>query len=1443
MFYFIWSNKFWITKFSLLLGLLSVKFVTGNLSLRISPPSKLTQQSKVAANFPFDPPIIIQVLRNGALLTTGPDSSLEVKAAINDSSKCLSADATFSLKNGSGIFPGSICEVTTAPLTLSFSAVSSQGVLTSDSTNAFVVVGEIHLALFHQDRRYLNGRYEEFLRDNIDTINTGKYNYPTRMVFPGRTLYMKSYYYPDNIPESALKAFFQMQDYHQKYPEKKAYGIIGFNDNDLSKTIYPFAMMNKYAVTTYREDTLTEFNDKNKYPYLNRIGYDDNIMYHGLLVYLKERKWNKIIIIQSVLTSFRSEFYIEALRLGIEVVAKYVISDVTDLDSEPYGKLNDMYTSVKASGIRLIVTPAKGDTSVLIYTEAIRASVTCTDGYQWVGYQNADDFPSSNSPPYCHIDKNSLCVLRFKGMTFNSPMYLVDGWDTPEWNMIWNKWLEGDVDKSLGQTRDFPLEDPGSFGSIFALARDCLSTKILAMERLIASNLTINGETLSTEILKNTDFHGLTGQVTLDPETGERINYVARVSQLWPNTNYYSITYMEQIIRFGYIAWWDWSLMPSLNTHTLYNIKNTNTTTVVEMKTEGGQLALQRALYFNDLNLLVGYIEVDQKFKNKRSFKAYQGFFSYTYQKQVKMVLDPYADPVYIDNVVEDRIEYVPAPYYCNNTCGGSVLDPSDINVFQNGKCILQDVCSCNMDAAGQILWSGVNCQFPVCHAGCKQGVCTAPNQCDCFEGYSGEDCVTPICSSCSSGGICVSPELCVCNPGHFGSACEQKCTCVNGICHDGVAGDGTCSKCNPGYTGANCNISLVALILPLIIGLVLSGLGIFFLARFLIKRAKDKAALYNNDWIVTWSDIKHYDEATGRSNMHMSALSMDKSAARKKINSGSWQGIDVHYQKIDKETISLTDTIRLEVKHMRDISHINIANFLGCVIEAPNISILMEFQPKGSLDDIMSNEDIKVPWNFRFAFIKGILKGLQYLHNSEIKSHGRLKSSNILVDNRWTVKLTGFGLHSFKSNQKGVGVFNPLEINKNIDQSTANYFSLLWTSPEILKTGVYHLNHVGRGSVEGDIYSLGMVLSEMCSRSFPFADLDLEKADVIRLICGQKDDDLLKAWKDYVSKSNAEAGGFVRPCIKDTEWPAKYEKRKALKKLMEACWHEDPTLRPSIKECIVQVDRIDPQKGELMDNLVTMLEKYSNNLENIVTKRTKQLAIEKQKTEDLVSRLLPKSVAEDLKQGKRVEPETFDFVTIYFSDIVGFTSIAKRSTPMEVVALLNDMYTCFDSIAANYDVYKVETIGDAYMIVSGLPNRNGDLHAGEICTTALDLMYAVGNFKIAHLPDTGLHLRAGIHTGMVVSGVVGLKMPRYCLFGDTVASASKMESSGSPMRIQISDYTYQILLRLKGYRCEFRHEYELKGKGMVKTYWLIGKDGYDKIMPDWTQFEPEPGH
>lgn len=102
-----------------------------------------------------------------------------------------------------------------------------------------------------------------------------------------------------------------------------------------------------------------------------------------------------------------------------------------------------------------------------------------------------------------------------------------------------------------------------------------------------------------------------------------------------------------------------------------------------------------------------------------------------------------------------------------------------------------------------------------------------------------------------------------------------------------------------------------------------------------------------------------------------------------------------------------------------------------------------------------------------------------------------------------------------------------------------------------------------------------------------------------------------------------------------------------------------------------------------------------------------------------------------------------------------------------------------FDRIIKRYDVYKVETIGDAYMVVSGLPIRNGDKHAGEIATMALNLLEAVKEFTIPHRPTQQLLLRIGIHTGSCATGVVGNTMPRYCLFGDTVNTASRMESTG----------------------------------------------------------------
>ncbi|KAM9830636.1 uncharacterized protein ACBT44_005438 [Syngnathus typhle] len=245
-------------------------------------------------------------------------------------------------------------------------------------------------------------------------------------------------------------------------------------------------------------------------------------------------------------------------------------------------------------------------------------------------------------------------------------------------------------------------------------------------------------------------------------------------------------------------------------------------------------------------------------------------------------------------------------------------------------------------------------------------------------------------------------------------------------------------------------------------------------------------------------------------------------------------------------------------------------------------------------------------------------------------------------------------------------------------------------------------------------------------------------------------------------------------------------------------------------------------------------IENYAQSL----TEKTEDLRRQRRLAEDLLHQMLPKSVAKQLRRHKHVEAESYEKVTIFFSDIVGFTSISASCTPLQVVEMLNNLYVCFDTRIDSHDVYKVETIGDAYMVVSGLPEKNGDRHADEIAKMALDLIAAVRQVCIPHMPNQRLQLRAGIHTGPCVAGIVGYKMPRYCLFGDTVNTASRMESTSLPQKIHTSSATYLALTKDFAYELQLRGEIEIKGKGKMNTYWLIGHKNYsvqnDSLVCHW---------
>ncbi|CAL4155070.1 unnamed protein product, partial [Meganyctiphanes norvegica] len=227
---------------------------------------------------------------------------------------------------------------------------------------------------------------------------------------------------------------------------------------------------------------------------------------------------------------------------------------------------------------------------------------------------------------------------------------------------------------------------------------------------------------------------------------------------------------------------------------------------------------------------------------------------------------------------------------------------------------------------------------------------------------------------------------------------------------------------------------------------------------------------------------------------------------------------------------------------------------------------------------------------------------------------------------------------------------------------------------------------------------------------------------------------------------------------------------------------------------------------------------------------KTYELRYEKKRSDKLLYQMLPPTVAIQLKQRKQVSAETYESVTIYFSDIVGFTELSSESTPMQVISLLNSLYKMFDSRIELYEVYKIETIGDAYMVASGLPQRGEDNNKkGKLPYIMLDISNNIQLFILHKLPNGRPQvrkIRIGIHTGPVVAGVVGSKMPRYTLFGESVNIASKMESTGLPFKIHITVSTKESLDKVGGFIMKLRGEMEIKGKGSMETFWLIGKHG-----------------
>uniref|UniRef100_A0A1I8ELQ4 guanylate cyclase n=1 Tax=Wuchereria bancrofti TaxID=6293 RepID=A0A1I8ELQ4_WUCBA len=529
----------------------------------------------------------------------------------------------------------------------------------------------------------------------------------------------------------------------------------------------------------------------------------------------------------------------------------------------------------------------------------------------------------------------------------------------------------------------------------------------------------------------------------------------------------------------------------------------------------------------------------------------------------------------------------------------------------------------------------------------------------------------------------------------------------------------------------------------------------------------------YRMMWKISKEDLKVIE--TKRSKEH--AISDNLSHKRRQLESYALVGTlkaeficFKQYKRIPWNKAQLKFLYEL-----KSLNHNNLTNFIGiCYNDLDRFYVLHTLIERASLEDFIYDHQFNVDNTFKCAFIRDILKGLQYLHKSSIGYHGMLSLKTCMIDTNWVLKLTNFGISTM--------------LNELIDQ---NYILYITVAPELL-TGIQIGWNFPKGTVVGDIYSFGMMLYSIIFRIKPFDRLSLKEV-----------------LHNVVEKS-------LRPQIDN-------DNSDPLITLMCECWNSVPEERPKLENIRQTIRTIfSNSKGNLVDQMIKMNEKYAQELEHIVAERTSLLVEAQEQTDRLLCEMLPPSIAAQLKAGETIIPRNYESVTVGFCQIVEFMYLMEHCTPAQVISFLNEAFMTFDEIIKCHDAYKVETTGETYMMASGVPSENGGRHIFEIAEIALKIREKTLAYKVTAAPNWHLRVRIGFHCGPIAAGVIGLRSPRYCLFGDTVNFASRMQSNCEANQIQVAESTAKILMENSKYNLTKRGVVHVKGKGYLFNYYYF---------------------
>ncbi|XP_055351616.1 atrial natriuretic peptide receptor 1-like [Paramacrobiotus metropolitanus] len=478
------------------------------------------------------------------------------------------------------------------------------------------------------------------------------------------------------------------------------------------------------------------------------------------------------------------------------------------------------------------------------------------------------------------------------------------------------------------------------------------------------------------------------------------------------------------------------------------------------------------------------------------------------------------------------------------------------------------------------------------------------------------------------------------------------------------------------------------------------------------------------------------------------------------------------------RQQIKLTKKTETLLTIVYNCVHPNVNRFIGLAFEEGLMMLISEYCKRGTLKDAMESQSVTLDWIIKLNFISDLAQAVRFIHSSSLGVHGFLKSSRCLISNHFTLQVAELGHDKIVETVFGT---NPRAANISFTRRES-----VWIAPEML----YYKNSA---TPEMDIYAIGVIIQELVHDTSA-AHLSLSSLRNFSLDGGQQRKNL--------------------PIKRDTESRLIYMSKR--------CLSANPMRRPRIKEIIELIVSLRGKSpNSVFEELLNRLEHHTGELENAVNNRTDQIMLEKEECDKVLHELLPKSIVEQLRTGESIKPEYYEQMTACFCHIFGFPHFADYHSAQRVTKFLSEMFILYDETIQSFDAFKLESSGESLIVVSGVPMENGLRHAVEICRFAIQLRK---KFTRRYY-DNHLQLQMGIDTGSCVTAVLGFKVPRYNVIGETMNVASRLANSGKPSRIQVNQTTVQLVMDAGADDLRFLNRGLVdKGTNSLQTFWLEDK-------------------